>query len=142
MRLLLALALVLLASPVWAQGTELTWEQYFDAAHQAFENGNYWEARHMFQETSKEAARCQQDVQFAKRLENLAEQYASIKRFKVAEVLYKQAIKIYEYKLGPTHVSLAQVIRKYAGILRTTRREEQARDMEMRAVAILSGHGT
>ena len=133
------LAFVLMATPAIAQ-EDAAWQHYFDATHQAFEQGNYWEAHRMFAATSDAARRSGQNLEFAQRLENLAGQYESAHRFKVAEALYRHALKIYERCLDPQHSILATSIQKYARVLRNLNRQEQATRLEARARDMICSH--
>jgi hypothetical protein len=131
------IALVAMASPAFAQ-EDVLWERYFEATHQAFEHGNYFEAHRMFAATSEAAKRSGQNLQFAQRLENLAGQYESAHRLKVAEALYRHALRIYERCLDPQHSVLANSIQKYARVLRNLNRDDQARELEARVREIAS----
>src|SRR5205814_6365236 len=104
-----------IGSAAFAQGQDVLWEQYFEATHQAFEHGNYFEAHRMFAATSAEARRTGQELEFARRLENLAGQYETVHRFRVAEVLYRNAVKVYERYLGTgNQLLIIGSIQKYA----------------------------
>lgn len=140
-RVIILFACLMLACPAQAQ-EEVLWEQYFEATHQAFEHGDYWKAHQMFAATSAEAKRTGQNLQFAQRLENLAGQYENVRRFKVAEALYRHALKIYENCLSPERSLLVTSIQKYARVLRNLNREEQAAKLEARARDLMaSSHG-
>jgi adenosylmethionine-8-amino-7-oxononanoate aminotransferase len=86
-------ALLVMAAPAFAQ-EEVQWEHYFEATHQAFEHGHYWEAHRMFAAALEAAQRSGQKRELADRLESLADQYKKAHHPKVAEHLYKRASKI------------------------------------------------
>jgi hypothetical protein len=140
-RLVIILACMALGTPALAQ-EDVLWERYFDATHEAFEQGNYWKAHQMFAATTAEAERSGQKVQLAQKLENLAGEYESVHRLKVAEALYRHALRIYENCLSPQHSLLVTSIQKYARVLRNLNREEQASKLEARARDLMaSRHG-
>ncbi len=59
----------------------------------------------------------------------------------LSEALYQQALGLMESALGQGHPAMAEVFEDYAALLRKTRRQSQAEEMEHRAEAIRAGHG-
>lgn len=59
----------------------------------------------------------------------------------LSEALYQQALGLMEHAVGQGHPAQAEVLENYAALLRRTRRQSQAEEMEHRAEAIRAGHG-
>jgi hypothetical protein len=72
---------------------------------------------------------------------NLAQLYASQRRFAEAEALMERCRRICEVKLGPEHPILGTVLMTHAEILRETERKRESKDLERRAKTILRQHG-
>lgn len=138
MRLIATFCVLLLSYPALACPSEGAWEQYLDAARQAFDHHNYFEARRMFSASLEAAERSKQDLKLAKRLEDIAESYAQKRRCKVAEAIHRKAIQIYQKRLGANHLSVVGSIMHLARILRSSNREQEASDWETRAKDILA----
>lgn len=97
----LTLAVMLMTiCPAFAQELQPGWETSFKNAEQAFERRDYFGAKRLFSQTLAEAERSSQELELAKRLESVAEQYAAKNRCHVAAALRKQAGKIYEHIWG------------------------------------------
>ena len=62
--------------------------------------------------------------------------YSNQERYEQAEAFYQRALKIREHVLGSEHPDVALVLEKYADLLRTTNRENEALELEARAKAI------
>jgi hypothetical protein len=59
----------------------------------------------------------------------------------LSEALYQQALGLMEHAVGQGHPAMAEVFENYAALLRKTRRQSQAEEMEHRAAAIRTGQG-
>jgi Spy/CpxP family protein refolding chaperone len=90
---LLGAALSLLTATPAAHGQE-SWESYYQAAQQAYDGHNLFEARRLFLSALKEARQRKQDKQLTSRLENLADFYVQTDRRSQAEPLYKLLKKL------------------------------------------------
>ncbi len=71
-------------------------------------------------------------------LYNLADLYRTQGRYSDAEPLYKQALAIWEFVLGPEHHHVASGLESYAALLREIGETAQAHELEARAKAIRS----
>ncbi len=69
-------------------------------------------------------------------LNNLAVLYQDQGKYTEAEPLYQRTLAIWEKALGPEHPLVATSLENSANLLRTTGREDEAIDMEIRAKAI------
>jgi tetratricopeptide (TPR) repeat protein len=69
-------------------------------------------------------------------LQNLAEVYVEQGRRVEAEALFRESLSILEKTVGPTHSSIADVLERYAPLLRTLNRDAEATAAERRASAI------
>jgi len=76
----------------------------------------------------------------ARSLNNLALLYDIQGKYAEAAPLYQRALAIREKALGPDHPDVATALENYAGLLRKTRRESQAAELEARAQAIRARH--
>ncbi len=140
MKFVAVLLTLCMCGPALAAGSGETWEQHLVSAQLAFDHNDYLQARRMFSASVEEAERSQEDLQLAKRLEDVAEDYAGKRRPKVAEAIHRKAIQIYQRKLGATHLSVVASIQRLARLLRMTDRQEEASDWESRAKVILAHH--
>ena len=59
----------------------------------------------------------------------------------LSEALYQQALGLMERAVGQGHPAMAEVFENYAALLRKTRRQSQAEEMEHRAEAVRAGQG-
>ncbi len=84
--------LLLTATP--AAHAQESWEFYYQAAQQAYDGHNLFEARRLFLSALKEARQRKQDKQLTSRLENLADFYVQTDRRSQAEPLYKLLKKL------------------------------------------------
>ena len=76
----------------------------------------------------------------ANSLNNLAAAYAAQDKYSQAEALYRQALVIDEQALGVEHPHVAIVLENYADLLRKTKRETEAAELEARTKAIRAKH--
>jgi hypothetical protein len=100
MKALVLAILLMTISPAFGQELQPAWESSFKDAEQAFERRDYFGARRLFSQTLAEAERSSQELELAKKLESVAEQYAAKNRCHVAAALRKQAGKIYDHIFG------------------------------------------
>lgn len=70
------------------------WETYYEAAQQAYDGHNLFEARRLFLSALKHARQAKQDAKLTGRLESLAEFYVQTDRRSQAEPLYKLLKKL------------------------------------------------
>ncbi|HEX9584746.1 MAG TPA: tetratricopeptide repeat protein, partial [Gammaproteobacteria bacterium] len=90
-----SLALLFYSLWLWsapAVTDEAQWDAHMDAAHAAYERGNYAEAKSRFEAALKEAeAFGDEDPRLALTLNNLAVLYRAQRHFAGAEPLYKRS---------------------------------------------------
>jgi tetratricopeptide (TPR) repeat protein len=77
----------------------------------------------------------------ANSLHNLGRLYLAQQRYTEAEPLLSRALAISENRLGPDHLSLADLLQSYALLLRKTKRKAEASILEARAKVIIAKCG-
>jgi tetratricopeptide (TPR) repeat protein len=71
----------------------------------------------------------------------LADAYKADGKFAEAEPLYKKAAEMAEGGLGPNNLVLADVLEKYADLLKQMKRDDEAAKLEAQAREIRAGMG-
>jgi len=95
-------------------------------AEHSFLQGDYVQAENQFKEALaiREQSLGQDHPRTASIYNSLARLYVVQKRYKEAELLYSKTLVIYERTFGPEHSFVADVLEKYAGVLRELKQEQ------------------
>jgi tetratricopeptide (TPR) repeat protein len=105
-----------------AGAEDAQWESYTNTAKAALSQGQYAEAEQQFLAALKVATDfAPDDPRLATSFSNLAMFYHTQDDYAHAESLYQRLLELLERVLGPTHPQVADVLERYAALLRTVR---------------------
>jgi tetratricopeptide (TPR) repeat protein len=103
-----------------AGAEEARWESHTNTARTALAQGQYAEAEQQFLAALKVATDfAPDDPRLATSFSNLATFYHTQGDYAHAESLYRHLLDLLERVLGPTHPQVADVLDRYAALLRT-----------------------
>ena len=131
---LIAIAALLSAPSVFAQGAGIEWDILNDEVEELYRTGQY--ARAVV--VGKKALKVAEEIvgpdhpSVATSLNNLAGLYMTQGQYAAAEPLYKRALSIYEKALGPDHPSVARSLNNLAALYRATGQILEAQELERR----------
>ena len=131
---LIALAALLSAPSVCAEGAGIEWDILNDEVKELYRTGRY--ARAVV--VGKKALKVAEEIvgpdhpSVATSLNNLAILYDTQGQYAAAEHLYKRALSIDEKALGPDHPSVATTLNNLALLYRATGRNLEAQELENR----------
>ena len=114
---LLAVLVLVVASPGRGLAGEVAWERYSELGREALQAQDYGEARAMFEAALREAEQISPtDMRVGHSLNDLAATfYAEGSHAEVAELL-SRALRVIEVGLGPDHPDVAQVLKNLAAV--------------------------
>ena len=131
---LIAIAALLSAPSVFAQGAGIEWDILNDEVKELYRTGQY--ARAVV--VGKKALKVAEEIvgpdhpSVATSLNNLALLYDTQGQYAAAEPLYKRALSINEKALGPDHPSVAASLNNLARFYRATGQILEAQELERR----------
>ena len=131
---LIALAALLSAPSVCAEGAGIEWDILNDEVKELYRTGRY--ARAVV--VGKKALKVAEEIvgpdhpRVAKSLNHLALLYNTQGEYAAAEPLYKRALSIDEKALGPDHPDVATSLNNLAALYRATGRNLEAQELENR----------
>ena len=131
---LIAIAALLSAPSVSAQGAGIEWDILNDEVKELYRTGQYVRAVVV----GKKALKVAEEIvgpdhpNVAASLNNLALLYKTQGQYAQAEPLYKRALQIKEKALGPDHPSVVTSLNNLAALYRATGRNLEAQKLEKR----------
>ena len=131
---LIALAALLSAPSVCAEGAGIEWDILNDEVKELYRTGQYARAVVVGKKALKvaEAIVGPDHPSLATTLNHLALLYDTQGEYAAAEPLYKRALSIAEKALSPDHPSVATFLNNLAALYRATGRNLEAQELERR----------
>lgn len=117
-------------------GPDAAWGSSKAAGARAYRQGDYAEAAKQFSVALKEAETLGPDPRLGTTLNNLALVYKKQGKFGKAEVLFRQALRVYKTARHAQHPHVASVLINLATLYGTQDRHPQAERLYQRAIAV------